>query len=208
MKEEQINVMQYKFEANNILLGEGGVSVAELRPVLVTESRGESFSTFLRNANPAPSASSLERGELSNEESMNEYSDLKFSLLLYDFILFFTGSSILLTFSDERYAYSFLFGGIGGFLYLLLLQRSVDGLSTDGELENLARGLGNFKGPLFTLALILASSVVAVKYGIGGSSVALTPAELFIGAAGFLTCKIAVVLAAFKPIKRSMKEEK
>jgi hypothetical protein len=32
------------------------------------------------------------------------------------------------TLSNDGAAYSFLVGGIGGFLYLLLLQRSVDGL--------------------------------------------------------------------------------
>lgn len=206
MKEQTIDVMQYKFEANKVLLGEGEISVVELRPVLVTESPTATFST-LTNTNPCPSTS-MKSGELMNEESMREYSDLKFSLLLYDFILFFTGSSILLTFSsDERYAYTFFVGGIGGFFYLLLLQRSVDGLSTDGELQNFAQGFGRFKGPLFGLALILAASIVAVKNEIGGSTMALTPAELFVGAAGFLTCKIAVVLAAFKPIKISLKEE-
>lgn len=205
-EDDQINVIQYKFESNNILLGEGGVSVAELRPILVTESPTESYSTFLKHVNLSLSTSSSDYRKLSNEESMKEYSDLKFSLLLYNFILFFAGSSILLTFSDERYAYSFFAGGIVGFLYLLLLQRSVDGLPIDGELEDFAQGFGGFKGPLFGIALILATSIVAVKYGIGGSSMALSPAELFIGAAGFLTCKIAVVLAAFKPIKRSLKE--
>lgn len=207
MQGEKIDVMQYKFEANSVQLGEGGVSVVELRPVLVTESLRETFSAFLKNLNPCPSTP-MKSGELMNEESMREYSDLKLSLLLYDFILFSAGSSILLTFlPDERYACSFFIGGIGGFLYLLLLQRSVDGLSTDGELQNFAQGFGRFKWPLFGLALILAASIVAVKNGIGGSVMALTPAELFVGAAGFLTCKIAVLLAAFKPIKTSLKEE-
>lgn len=204
--EEQIDVLRYKFEANDILLGEGGVSVAELRPVLVTESPGEDRSTFLKSMAPPSSNSSPELGGLSNEESMKEYTDLKFSLLLYDFILFSTGSSILLTL-DERHAYSFLLGGIVGFSYLLLLQRSVDGLSAGEELENFAQGFGKFIGPLFSLALALIASVVALKYATGGSSMMLTPTDLFIGTAGFLTCKIAVVLAAFKPIKRSLKEE-
>lgn len=194
-KQDNIQIMQYKFEANNIFLGEGGESIAELRPIFVTESSNENLTTLLKNTSP-----SLSTSKMSNEESMKEYSNLKFSLLLYDFMIFFFGSSIILLFShDERYAYSFFGGGVAGFFYLLLIQRSVDGLSTD---NNLTQGSVNLKGPLFGFLLIIATSIVAAKYGIGGYTVALTPAELFIGAAGFLSSKIAILLAAFKPIDK------
>ncbi|KAJ6847013.1 uncharacterized protein M6B38_284400 [Iris pallida] len=206
IQDGELDVFQYNFEAENILLGEGGESVAELRPVLVHEFPGEIISSFLKNVDP--SASPLSGSELaSNAEGMREYSDLKFSLLLYDTILVSMGSAVLLAFSSgERDALSFLVGGIGGLAYLLLLQRSVDGLPIGGEREDLVQGLGTIKGPLLTLAIVTITGAVAAKYGIGNSSMALTPAELFLGVAGFLTCKVAVLLAAFKPIKRSPKE--
>ena len=53
---------------------------------------------------------------ISNEERMEEYANLKRSLLLYDAILILLGSSV---FS----AIAFFFGRTFGFLYLLLLQR-------------------------------------------------------------------------------------
>lgn len=208
IREGLFNGLQYEFEANNIFLGEGGVSVAELRPILVTELSMDNLSTLL-NWNSSPPASLFAHKTL-NQESMREYADLKFSLLIYDLILILTGSTILTFSSGEKAAYSFLFGGIGGFLYLLLLQRSVDGLSppsspsADGKIGNFMQALRGFKGPLLSLALV--TSVIAVKYGMGGSSAVLTPTELFVGIAGFLACKIAVVLAAFRPIKRSPKE--
>lgn len=205
--ESQFEGVQYKFEANNILLGEGGgLSITELRPSLVTELSRNKFSTLLNKQ--SPTATSLLNGGTSIEDGMKEYADLKFTLLLYDLILILSGSSILILTTGEKASLSYLIGGICGFLYLLLLQRSVDGLSapvspSDGKMENLVQAFGGFKRPWLGLALVISASAVAVKYGVGGSSLELRPTELFTGIAGFLTCKIAVVLAAFKPIQRS-----
>lgn len=208
IRESQFEGLQYKFEANNILLGErGGLSITELRPLLITELPRNEFSTLL-NKQSQP-ATSLTNAKTSIEDGMEEYADLKFSLLLYDLILVLSGSSILILTTGEKASFSYLLGGICGFLYLLLLQRSVDGLSvpmsssSDGKMENFVLSFGGFKRPWLGLALFVAASAVAVKYGVGGSSLELRPTELFIGVAGFLTCKIAVVLAAFKPIHRS-----
>ncbi|XP_072977376.1 uncharacterized protein [Typha angustifolia] len=209
VKEALFDCMQYKFEPNNVLLGEGGISVAELSPVLAIELPANSVSS-LSDMQDSSSTLLLSK-KVSKEDGMREYADLKLSLLLYDLLLISTGSTALILSSSEKAAYSFLIGGFGGFLYLLLLQRSVDGLSVeklpseDGEMENNAQAYGGLERPWLVLALVLAASVVAVKYGLGGATVSLTPTELFIGVAGFLSSKIAVVLAAFKPIKRSPK---
>ncbi|XP_010932956.1 uncharacterized protein [Elaeis guineensis] len=208
ISESQFEGWQYKFEANNILLGErGGLSITELRPLLITELPWNEFSTLL-NKHSQP-ATSLTNAKTSIEDGMKEYADLKFSLLLYDLILILSGSSILVLTAGEKASFSYLLGGICGFLYLLLLQRSVDGLSvpmsssSDGEMENFVLSFGGFKRPWLGLAVFVAASALAVKHGLGGSSLEFRPTELFIGVAGFLTCKIAVVLAAFKPIQRS-----
>ncbi|KAJ4977894.1 hypothetical protein NE237_008674 [Protea cynaroides] len=201
----------YNFEAEDLLLGEGGdMSMVELRPLLVTEMHGVDLSAFLNmQSDQSTLPSSL---GISNEESMREYADLKFSLLLYDTMLIFAGTSIASFSAGDRAALAFLIGGLGGFLYLILLQRSVDGLPApasislkrEGEnLNNLFRGV---KGPLLTLALALAFSVAAVKYKWGDAAAGLTAKEVMVGMMGFLACKISVVLAAFKPMPMSMKE--
>lgn len=208
VRESQFEGLQYKFEANNVLLGEGGgISITELRPLLITELPRNEFSAFLNKQ--FPPATSLTNGKTSVGDGMKEYADLKFSLLLYDLILILSGFPILILTVGEKASFSFLLGGICGFLYLLLLQRAVDGLSvsmlssSDGKMENFVQAFGGFKRPWLGLALFMAASAVAVKYGVGGSSLELRPTELFIGVAGFLTCKIAVVLASFKPIQRN-----
>ncbi|XP_043692198.1 uncharacterized protein LOC122642705 [Telopea speciosissima] len=203
--------LQYKFESEDILLGEGGdMSVAELRPHIVTELHGADLSAFLNTQ--SDQSTLLSSFSVSSEESMREYSDLKFSLLLYDTMLIFAGTSVASFSAGDRAALAFLTGGLGGFIYLILLQRSVDGLPApasislkrEGEnLNNLFRGV---KGSIPTLALALAFAVAAVKYEWGDAAVALTPKELVVGMMGFLACKIAVVLAAFKPMPMSIKE--
>ncbi|KAJ0974172.1 hypothetical protein J5N97_016137 [Dioscorea zingiberensis] len=209
VKEERIDGMQYKFEVNNIPLGEGGVSVTELRPVIATEFSSDNVST-LSSLNFSPT-SALDTSTDSNEESMREYKDLKLSLLIYDALLTVVGFMVTSFTVSSKVGYAFLFGGMSGLLYLLLLQRSVDGLPiiespADAKFDIFGQTSQGFKGPLFFLAVVLAMSITAVKYGIGGVSVALTPSELLIGAAGFLTCKIAVVLAAFRPFRVTKKE--
>ncbi|XP_077210219.1 lipase/lipooxygenase, PLAT/LH2 family protein isoform X2 [Tasmannia lanceolata] len=209
-KLSQYSGLQYEFVAEDILLGEGeSASMAELRPCLVTELDGlDSFTIFNTDISRS---TLLSNQNISNEESMREYADLKFSLLLYDAMLILTGSSILAFSATDRAAVTFFIGGIGGFLYLLLLQNSVDGLPTPTlSAMNTKRNpqvFGGFKGPLSTLALTLALAIIAVKYGFGSETIVLTPQELFVGVAGFLTCKIAVVLAAFKPVQIGLKEK-
>ncbi|KAJ1442537.1 hypothetical protein SESBI_00903 [Sesbania bispinosa] len=84
----------------------------------------------------------------------------------------------------------FLIGGIGGFLYLLLLQRFVDELpgselitSNKGGTNALFRGL---KGLIASFALAVGFAVVAVRYNSGDLQVMLTPKDLIVGMKGFL----------------------
>ncbi|KAL4591334.1 hypothetical protein LXL04_004292 [Taraxacum kok-saghyz] len=187
-------IFQYDFITDDILLGdENDISMVELRPNLVTNLSGNNLT--LNQTFTQPSFQS-------NEESMKEYTDLKFSLLLYDALLIITGSTVSSFFGGENGGLAFLTGGIGGFLYLLLLQRSVDELASPvltrtGGLDEM---FGRFKGQVAVLVLALGVAVVVVKLGSGDGSVVLTPKDVVVGMIGFLSSKVAVVLAAFKPL--------
>uniref|UniRef100_A0A0A9BJQ8 Uncharacterized protein n=1 Tax=Arundo donax TaxID=35708 RepID=A0A0A9BJQ8_ARUDO len=147
------------------------------------------------------------------EDGLREYADLKQSLLLYDIAIVITGFSAFTLASNDDAAYSFLVGGIGGFLYLLLLQRSVDGLpvisspSEAGSVQPSIKGFGGVRRPWLILSLVMVAGAVALKYGAGGDTFELTPVELFVGTAGFLANKVAVLLAAFRPMQSNLKSE-
>lgn len=195
-----LNGLRYDFEVEEYLLGEGGEnSMIELRPKSVTKLSVSDSSTL-------PTTEITQSMSLqSNEESMKAYTDLKLSLLLYDSALIFCGTAIANFSTGDEAAFAFLFGGISGFLYLLLLQRSVDGLpspsslspETKGNFEQMFEG---FKSPVSGLTLIIGITVLVLKYGSSSPELSLTPKDLLVGLMGFLTCKIAVVLAAFKPL--------
>jgi hypothetical protein len=191
---------QYDFRIEDALLGEGtDLSMLELRPNLVTQLEGTD-----------PISTLLQTPVISKEESMEEYTNLKFSLLFYDAVLIFFGTSIASLSAGENTGFAFFVGGIGGFLYLLLLQRYVDGLpgsklitSNKGGTDALFRGL---KGPIVSVALTLGFAVFVVKYSSGDDfEVFLTPKDIIVGMMGFLACKVSVVLAAFKPITLGQK---
>lgn len=199
--------VKYEFQVEDILLGEGSdISVLELRPCLVTELSGVDPSTLFSTS--LTESTSLASQQISNEESMREYADLKFSLLLYDAMLIFTGTLAASFLAGEHAAYAFLTGGIGGFLYLLLLQRSVDGISVPESSSENDQMFKGFKGPISSLALAIGFALFAVKYGSGDFSMVFTPKELIVGMMGFLACKLAVVLAAFKPVEKDLKINK
>lgn len=200
---------QYDFETDDLLIGEGGeVSMVELIPSLVTEISGiDPFALLSRSTSQSTSPNET----LSNEESMKQYADLKLSLLFYDAILVFVGTSVSSLSFGEGSGIAFLYGGIIGFLYLLLLQRSVDGLQVPrNPEENDDQIIRGFKGPLLSLALAIGISAIAVKYSgsTGDVPVMFTAKEVLGGMMGFLACKIAVVLAAFKPMTLNLKENK
>lgn len=201
---------RYEFEAEDILLGEGtNVSMLELRPYRVTELSGVDASTLFTRCLLEPT--SFADQCISNEESMREYADLKLSLLLYNAVLICIGTLAASFSAGERAALAFLTGGVVGFLYLLLLQRSVDGISAaESSFENTGGteqtfGFGGFKGPISSLALAFGFALFSVKYGSEDLPMVLTPKELIAGMMGFLACKVAVVLAAFRPLANGLK---
>ncbi|XP_010462373.1 PREDICTED: uncharacterized protein LOC104742968 [Camelina sativa] len=191
---------RYDFEVDELLLGESSdLSMVELRPLRITE---------LTDSDQISSSTSLDVDSpiVSKEESMEEYANLKLSLLLYDAILILLGSSVFSFSLGENSAIAFFFGGTMGFLYLLLLQRSVDELQAPGSSSsgNSNQALsGGLKIPVLTLAVAIGLTVLAVRGHIGGdlTTFAVTPKEILVGTLGFLVCKVAVVLAAFKPLK-------
>lgn len=210
---------QYKFELEDVLLGEGSdISMMELRPHSVTEFSEEDITTFF-DLNASEPYSLASNSSISNEESMKEYADLKSSLLLYDALLILGGSLIDSVLAGGSAAFAFLTGGIGGFLYLLLLQRSVDVLSVpelvsnnDDERTNMDKLFGNFKGLVSSLILAFSFAIIVSKYISGGDAAAagrvLTQKELISGMIGFLMCKVSVVLAAFKPMSLGLRQNK
>ncbi|KAK9079034.1 hypothetical protein SSX86_000703 [Deinandra increscens subsp. villosa] len=190
-------IFQYDFTADNVMLGDrNDVSMIELRPEVVTNISRDNLNL---NENISPSSS---LNNISNEESMKEYADLKFSLLLYDALLIVTGSTVASFTAGENAAFAFLTGGIGGFLYLLLLQRSVDELPSPvlDRTGGLDQMFGRFKGQVTILVLALTFAVVVVRLGAGDESLVLTPKDIVAGMMGFLSSKVAVLLAAFKPL--------
>ncbi|KAK3011080.1 hypothetical protein RJ639_012158 [Escallonia herrerae] len=200
--------LKYDFVTDDVLLGEGSdTSMIELRPSRIMEISGDSFASLSKDLSKSVL---LETNSVSKEESMKEYADLKFSLLIYDAMLILAGSAIASFSVGENAAFSFLTGGIGGFAYLLLLQRSVDGLpaptpTAANRAGNVDQVFERFKVPVSSLvvalALAFAVSITAVKLGSGDGAVMLTPKDLVFGMMGFLACKVAVVLAALKPLR-------
>ncbi|KAM7277623.1 hypothetical protein ACFE04_004757 [Oxalis oulophora] len=190
---------QYEFDADDILLGEESQSMVELRPIQVTKlySSSDPF-TLLTNSLPQ-SVPSFDTA-ISNEESMKDYADLKFSLLLYDAILVFLGTTITSVTAGESFGFAFLIGGITGFLYLWLVQRSVDELAGPESISEKAPMSFNLKGPIVSLALGFVVSLAVAKYRLGDGSLVLSSKDLVGGMLGFLASKVAVVLGAFKPI--------
>ncbi|XP_057752841.1 uncharacterized protein LOC130970698 [Arachis stenosperma] len=199
---------QYDFQIDNVLLGEGSdLPMLELRPSLVTELEGTDPTSFFSNG--LYDLSSPSSSNVTNEESMREYADLKFSLLFYDAMLTAFGASVASVLAGENAGIAFLIGGVGGFLYLLLLQRSVDELPASELISSNKEGTNSpfkgIKGPIASVALAFIFAVFAARYSSGDVQLMLTPKDLIVGMMGFLACKISVVLSAFKPIRPGLK---
>ncbi|KAL0417434.1 UNVERIFIED_CONTAM: hypothetical protein Sradi_1156900 [Sesamum radiatum] len=211
-KESKLTGMQYNFKFEDVLLGEkSDVSMMEFRPHSVTAISKDEFTLFKEYSLNASSSPGIHL--TSNEESMKEYADLKFSLLFYDAMLILAGSSVTSFSTGQNASYAFLTGGLCGFFYLFLLQRSVDGLPAQELVPSEREGIsgqmfGRLKGPISSLVLAFAFAIITVKYASGDDAVKLTPKDLIFGIMGFLMCKVSVVLAAFKPMPFSFKDNK
>ncbi|KAL3615902.1 hypothetical protein CASFOL_040196 [Castilleja foliolosa] len=200
-----LTCFQYNFQFEDILLGEKSeASMMELKPYSVT-SFSDNESAFFKY--PLNASTSIDNYITSNKESMKEYSNLKLSLLLYDAVLIFAGSTFAYFSTGEHASYAFLTGGMFGLFYLLLLQRSVDGISAQefAPSENKGNfgqffGRLNLKGPISSLVLAFAFVIITLKYASGEDAFQLTPKDVVLGMMGFLMCKVSVVLAAFKPV--------
>lgn len=206
---KRLTGLQYDFELEDILLGEKGeASMMEFRPHMVTAFSEDESALFKEN--PASSSPSLVSYPTSNEEGMRDYAYLKFSLLFYDTVLVLAGSAVASS-TGENAAYAFLIGGLLGFAYLLLLQRSVDELpaaelvQSENKVSS-SRIFGNLKESIAVLVFVFALIVISIKIASGDSAVKLAPKDLILGTMGFLMCKVSVVLAAFKPMSRSFRE--
>ncbi|KAL2470384.1 Lipase/lipooxygenase [Abeliophyllum distichum] len=206
------NGLEYNFWVEDTLVGEGSeISMMEFRPQSVTAFSEDEFTYFNQKSSYASLSNS--NYTVSNEESMKEYADLKFSLLFYDALLILAGSSITSFLAGDNASFAFIMGGIGGFFYLVFLQRSVDELPIPELVSrertgNSSEMFRRLKGPLSSLALAFALTIITVKYASGDSSVKLTPKDLIFGMMGFLMCKVSVVLAAFKPMAIGSRENK
>ncbi|KAK4736477.1 hypothetical protein R3W88_000174 [Solanum pinnatisectum] len=202
--------IQYDFDIEDVLLGEkSDSSIMEFRPCSVTEFSEDNIVSLSERTSPS---SSISTQNMSNEDTMKEYTDLKLSLLLYDAILTIAGSSIAFLAGDKS-AIAFLTGGIGGFLYLLLVQRSVDGipsseLTPSNRTQTLDQTDKGFKGSALNIVLALAVTTVAAKYALGDVARVLTPQDLMLGTIGFLLSKVSIILAAFVPITGGLRENK
>jgi len=206
---------QYDFEVDDVFLGDGGsTSIVELRHKLCTKVSIDDVMCLMNYSNkvsPSPSLSDL---ITSTTQGLKEYEDLKLSLLIYDVSLVSIGAVCLTCTASESSSLVFLAGGLTGFLYLLSLQKSVDGLPNSkllakggGESENPMQILRGINGPLSRLVLVVSGFVIVFKFGLGGSSMNITPQDLLFATLGFFTCKVAVLFAAFKPFTVNSKED-
>ncbi|KAL2487505.1 Lipase/lipooxygenase [Forsythia ovata] len=212
LKSRKHNGLEYNFRVEDTLLGDGSeISMMEFRPHSVTAFSEDEFTSFNQKSSYASLSNS--NYTVSNEESMKEYADLKFSLLFYDALLILAGSSITSFLAGENASFAFIMGGIGGFFYLVFLQRSVDELPVSELVSrertgNSSEMFQRLKVPLSSLALAFALTIITVKYASGDISVKFTPKDLIFGMMGFLMCKVSVVLAAFKPMAIGSRENK
>ncbi|KAJ8770119.1 hypothetical protein K2173_011214 [Erythroxylum novogranatense] len=210
-EETQYRGFQYEFKVDDVLLGEGGdMLMVEFRPSSVSRLSGIESCSLLDKISPRSRTHTDNR--ISTEESMREYADLKLSLLLYDTMLIIAGATTANFSVGEDTAFAFFVGGMIGFLYLLLLQKSVDGLSssslTSNNTNEISRLFQGFKGPLIpSIAVAIGLTSLAAKYSFGDIPTVLTPKELLAGMFGFLACKVAVLLAAFKPMSQGLKDK-
>ncbi|KAL1557447.1 hypothetical protein AAHA92_08022 [Salvia divinorum] len=205
--EKNQEIKRYGFDLEDILLGEKGeASMMEFRPSSVAAAFVGDESTLF-DEDPLPAAYPA-----TNEEGMREYAYLKLSLLLYDAVLTLAGSAVASVSLGESAGGAFLIGGLLGFAYLLLVQRSVDELPAPVLVrrEGVESGEGIFgrlRGSVLVLVLVFALAVVVVKYAASGEfGVRLASRDIVFGMMGFLMCKVALVLAAFKPVTRGLSE--
>ncbi|KAL3700409.1 hypothetical protein R1sor_018431 [Riccia sorocarpa] len=206
----------YLFDSNEKRLGEADESLAaELRPSFVREfsdpaSMREALLGSSIRSGRTPSSSYLSRDEIERlrASSMKDYEALKLQFLGISSLLVGVGTAGFAFLGEDRLTESFAAGGLGGFLYLLLLQRFVDQLPgpdsarTEEEQGTKQAGEptgfpGNARLPV-SIALVAGIAVLVGRISNGGAVSSITPQMLIAGIAGFLTSRAAVIIASLR----------
>lgn len=81
-----------------------------------------------------------------------------------------------------------------------MVDNNLEGPQFQLKNERFQDEVSGFRGPLTNLSWAIAILILASRYAPGNVAIFLKPAELLSGAAGFLTCKVAAVIAAFRTI--------
>ncbi|XP_024393163.1 uncharacterized protein [Physcomitrium patens] len=200
------------FNGRDILMGDGeDHSAVELKPAQVLECNGSEDSAILAVKVPIEARKTPQESARLRKASMREYESLKLLLLGSTAGMVGVGTLGLYLLGVPDMAQAFAVGGAGGLLYLLLIQRAVDQIPSPDQPESL-KSNGTFsslkvKSPAATFALIVGLALVVTRASQASAVISISPPELLAGSLGFLTSKIAVLLAAFTPTKAEKNPE-
>ncbi len=196
--------LYHVFEGHESILGDGGaLPAAELSPAYILElGSDDPLAAIIPAKRPRSSKESTKQ----REDGLKEYMALKVSLLSSTAVMVTVGTLGLFVVGAPDLAQGFAVGGAGGLLYLFLLQKTVDqlpsldsnGLETNSTSSDQGGMSGQFS-PATGVVLVAGIALVTLRLVQGGASSALSPEELLAGGLGFLTSRVAVFLAAFKP---------
>ncbi|BBM97748.1 hypothetical protein MPTK1_1g08000 [Marchantia polymorpha subsp. ruderalis] len=200
------------FDSNEKLIGsEDDTRAAELKPSLVREysdpisMREALLGSSIKSGKIPSSYLPAEEVERLRELSMKEYEDLKLQFLGITLLLVGVGTASFAALGQDRLTESFAAGGLGGFLYLLSLQKFVDQLPGPGNSstaapqadEGASSTLGAARLPL-SVALVAGIALLVGRISQGGAVASITPQMLVAGVGGFLTSRVAVILASLR----------
>lgn len=196
----------HMFHGHDMLLGDGeDLPAIELKPSQILECNGPDDSALSRlNTSLRAPSKTADESEKLREYSMQEYTALKTFLLGSTSAMVGLGTVGLTLLGAPDMAQGFAIGGVGGLIYLFLLQRAVDQIPSPqasnqkkfANRQTTPSGL-KVKAPGASFALIVGLALVLTRATQASSVVSLPPQALLAGALGFLTSKVAVFLAAF-----------
>ncbi|KAL2651326.1 hypothetical protein R1flu_019454 [Riccia fluitans] len=205
----------YLFDSNEKRLGVGDESLAaELKPSFIREysdpaSMREALLGSSIRSGKTPASSYLSREEIDQLRalSMKDYEALKLQFLGISSLLVGVGTAGFAFLGEDRLTESFAVGGLGGFLYLLLLQRFVDQLPGPDSVtteekttkeEGQTTGFTGMARLPVSVALVAGIAVLVGRISNGGAVSSMTPQMLVAGIAGFLTSRVAVIVASLR----------
>ncbi|KAG6547385.1 hypothetical protein Mapa_010833 [Marchantia paleacea] len=208
------------FDSNEKLIGvEDDTRAAELKPSLVREysdpisMREALLGSSIKSGKIPSTYLPKEEVERLRQLSMKDYEDLKLQFLGITLLLVGVGTASFAALGQDRLTESFAAGGLGGFLYLLLLQRFVDQLpgpgksaadsstaarqAEEGENATETSFVGGGRLPV-SIALVAGIALLVGRISQGGAVSTVTPQMLVAGVGGFLTSRVAVILASLR----------